>query len=87
MTIEERLDRLEAKLGSHDEMVRELRDAFTVMAHLESEQSKALRDHREWLIGHDRWMLEMRERDKILDERIANLVSGFGEFMRRADEH
>jgi len=85
MTIEERMDRLEAKLGSQDELVRELRDAVTVTAQLEARQGKALREHSEWLEQHDREMRELRERDKILDERIANLVSGFGEFIRRND--
>lgn len=118
MTIEERMDRLEAKLGSQDELVRELRDAMTVTARLESrhyqmvqdhqkwleeetlatarhreaqarhevwieEHDRALARHEGWLEEHDRGMRELRERDKLLDDRIAKLVSGFGEFMRR----
>jgi len=34
--MEERVDRLEKSLGIQDEMVRELRDAVTVTAHLEA---------------------------------------------------
>jgi uncharacterized coiled-coil protein SlyX len=132
MTIEERMDRLEAKLGSQDELVRELRDAMTVNARLESRHSQMVEDHQKWLEEetlaiarhrewmthhgealarhdealarhdeavarhdealarhevwleeHDRGMRELRERDKLLDDRIAKLVSGLGEFMRR----
>jgi hypothetical protein len=32
---------------------------------------------------HAQWMKEHKEQMKELDVRIANLVSGFGEFMRR----
>src|SRR5580658_5618433 len=99
MTIEERMDRLKAKLGSQDEVVRELRDAMTVNARLGSrhsqmveghqkwleEETLALVRHREWMIRHDealsrhegwleehdRGMRELRERDKLLDDRIA----------------
>lgn len=92
MTIEERMDRLEAKLGSQDEMVHELRDAVTVTAQLEARQSRALREHTLWLEEHDQAVKvhdqAMKVHDqamKDLDARIASLVSGFGEFMRRSD--
>jgi len=85
MTIEERMDRLEAKLGSQDELVRELRDAVTVTAELEARQSKALREHSMWLEEHDRAMKDHNLAIEDLDTRIASLVSGFGEFLRRAD--
>lgn len=86
MTIEERMDRLEARLGSQDEMVRELRDAVTVTAQLEARQSHALRDHTEWLQEHDRAMKAHDAAMKDLDERIRQLVSGFGEFIRRSEK-
>lgn len=86
MTIEERMDRLEAKLGSQDELVRELRDAVTVTAELEARQSKVLREHSHWLEEHDRAMKAHDMAMKVLDERIADLVSGFGEFIRRAEK-
>ena len=99
MTMEERVDRLEARLGSQDALVRELRDAVTVTAELEARQSRALRDHTAWLEehdlamkahdasmkAHDLAMLEFRENGKILDRRIADLVSAFGEFIRRSE--
>ena len=79
------MDRLEAKLGSQDELVRELRDAVTVTAELEARQSKALREHSMWLEEHDRAMKDHNLAIEDLDTRIASLVSGFGEFLRRAD--
>lgn len=83
MTLEERMDKLEKALGSQDELVRELRDAVTVTAQLEARQGRVLKEHGDWLADHDRNMKEHEEAMKILDIRIANLVSGFGEFMRR----
>jgi len=92
MTIEERMDRLEAKLGSQDEMVRELRDAVTVTARLEAQQGRLARGHSEAIVEHEKWLQEhdaaMKAHDfamKQLDTRISDLVSGFGEFMRRVD--
>ena len=90
MTLEQRMDKIEKALGSNDVLVRELRDAVTVTAQLEARQGRVLKEHGEWLEAHDRalkehaeWMKEHKERMKELDVRIANLVSGFGEFMRR----
>lgn len=97
MTIEERMSRLEKAFGANDDLVRELRDAVTVSAYMEARREKIVKDHSEWLISHDqamrahdRAMLELKESAKtqqeqgrILDERIAKLVSGIGEFMRR----
>lgn len=82
MTLEERMDKLEKALGSQDSLVRELRDAVTVTAQLEARQGRMLKEHSEWLAEHDRNMKEHHEAMKVLDVRIANLVSGFGEFMR-----
>jgi uncharacterized coiled-coil protein SlyX len=93
MTIEERMDRMEAAYGTQSELIRELRDAVTVTAALEARQGRLVKEHGEWLAFHDKAMKEhdqrMKEHDermKTLDDRIANLVSGFGEFMRRNNE-
>jgi uncharacterized coiled-coil protein SlyX len=94
MTIEERMDRLEKAWGSQDDAVRGLRDAVTVTAQLEARQGRVVKEHGEWLASHERAMdqyakeraqfvKEHQEAMKALDVRIANLVSGFGEFMRR----
>jgi uncharacterized coiled-coil protein SlyX len=83
MTLEERMDKLERSLGSQDTLVRELRDAVTVTAQLEARQSRLVREHSEWLAEHVQHMRDHDEAMKDLDVRISNLVSGFGEFMRR----
>jgi len=90
MTLEERMNKLEKALGSHDALVRELRDAVTVTAQLEARQGRVVKEHGEWLGALELWKEEharnMKEHDeamKVLDVRIANLVSGFGEFIRR----
>jgi len=92
MTLEERMQKMEAAYGTQSDLMRELRDAVTVTAELEARQGRVLKDHGEWLASHEQAMKEhnerMKEHDKamkILDERIANLVSGFGEFMRRKE--
>jgi uncharacterized coiled-coil protein SlyX len=97
MTIEDRLAALEKSAGKQEPMVRELRDAFAVTADLEARQIRLLVDqveevakHADWVKGHraamkemEEWMVEHRAAMKVLDERISNLVSGVGEFMRR----
>jgi uncharacterized coiled-coil protein SlyX len=83
MRIEERMAKLESAFGAQSDLVRELRDAVTVTAQLEARQGRVLKDHRVWLVEHDRAMKEHREEMKILDALIANLVSGVGEFMRQ----
>jgi len=94
MTLEERVAAMEARYGANDELVREIRDAVTATAHMEARHSRALKDHAEWLVNHDAAIIASRQqqeasrrewetRMKDLDERIAHLVSGFGEFMRR----
>jgi uncharacterized coiled-coil protein SlyX len=83
MTIEERMDRLEKRLGQNDELVIELRDALTVTAYLEARQSKVLKEQAGRLVELEEDRKEHKERMKDLDRRIADLVSGFGEFIRR----
>lgn len=85
MTLDERVDRLEARLGSQDELVRELRDAVIVTARLEAQQSRVSREHTEAIVAHQKWLQEHDAAMKVLDERIVDLVSGFGEFMRRTE--
>jgi uncharacterized coiled-coil protein SlyX len=85
MTIEERMDKIERAFGAQDEMVRELRDAVTVTAQMEAYHSRAMRDHAEWLVAHDRGIQEFREQGRALDRRIPDLGSAIGEFMRRRD--
>ena len=83
MTPEERMTRIENHFGRNDDMVRKLRDAVTVTAQLEARQARALKEHTQWLQEHEQGMKEHKQSMKELDKRITNLVSGFGEFMRR----
>jgi uncharacterized coiled-coil protein SlyX len=78
MTLEERMQKMEAAYGTQSELMKELRDAVTVTAQLEARQGRVLRKHGEWLASHENAMKEHDERMKALDERIAKLVSGFG---------
>jgi len=83
MTLEERMQKMEAAFGTQSDLMRELRDAVTITAELEARQSRVLKEHTEWLVFHDKALREHDERMKTIDERIARLVSGVGEFMRR----
>jgi uncharacterized coiled-coil protein SlyX len=83
MTLEERMQKIEAAFGAQSDLVIELRDAVTVTASLEARQGRLLKEHSHWLASHEKAMKEHDDRMKTLDERIAGLVSGMGEFMRR----
>ena len=92
MTLEERMKKMEDAYGTQSDLMRELRDAVNVTAYLEARQGRVLKEHGEWLEehaaamkGHDAAMKAHDAAMKALDERIARLVSGFGEFMRRDD--
>ena len=99
MTLEERMKKMEDAYGTQSDLMRELRDAVNVTAYLEARQGRVLKEHGEWLEEHEAAMkahdaameahdAAMKAHDaamKALDERIARLVSGFGEFMRRDD--
>ena len=61
MTIEERVGGLEARLGKNDALVVELRDAMTATAHMEARQSRALKEHAEWLQEHDQAIIASRQ--------------------------
>jgi hypothetical protein len=69
---------------------KEVDDALAVMGGLQARQARVLADHAEWLDSHQRamqkhqeWLQAHDRAMKDLDERIGNLVSGLGEFMRR----
>jgi uncharacterized coiled-coil protein SlyX len=83
MTLEQRMSAMEAAYGKQSELMRELRDAVTVTAHLEARQGKILVEHGEWLRQHEAAVKKFDEDMVELKERISGLVSGIGEFMRR----
>jgi hypothetical protein len=43
--------KLESAFGAQSDLVRELRDAVTVTAQLEAQQSRALKEHSHWLVA------------------------------------
>ncbi len=67
--------------------IKELQETAIVTAHIQARHSAMRKEHIEWLHSHDLAMAEIRkaeaERGKAIDERIAALVSGIGEFMRK----
>jgi uncharacterized coiled-coil protein SlyX len=94
MTLQQRVDKLEAFFGSQDKMVRELRDAVTVTAELEAAQSRRLKEHAhelaahaDWLRRHDdsiqKFVEEHNRAMKEIDKRIADLVSAIGRLLPR----
>ncbi len=96
MTLEERMDSLEARVGKDDEMIRALRDAVTATAHMEAANSRAIKEHAYWLVKQDEAIARSREEHdrritehdlamRELDRRIADLVGGSGEFIRRTN--
>ncbi len=89
MTLEDRVAGIELRLGANDELVQSLKEAMIVTAHLEAHQSRLLKEHSLLLKEEEAARIagrrEFEEWKKFIDERIANLVSGFGEFMLRLE--
>jgi hypothetical protein len=96
MTLDERVQRLENSWGKSAPLVCELRDAVMVTAELENRQGKILKDaleriaeHNEWaqhtkrVAEHEVWFARHEAAMKVLDERIATLVSVIGELIRK----
>jgi hypothetical protein len=84
--------RVDAALARIREKFTDLEDAMVVQAHLEKGMAEQLKNHArilakhdEMVERHDAWIAEAAEREKHLDERIQNLVSGMAEWMRRTD--
>jgi hypothetical protein len=82
---------------SMEEAIKELRETVIVMSGIQARQAQLLKDHAEWLAGHDKAMLEIREAGRKTDERIAKLgvetderiaklVSAIGEYIRQPKE-
>jgi predicted nucleic acid-binding Zn-ribbon protein len=77
-----------------EDNIRRLRESLTVTSAQVLRHEDAIKDHEEWLRSHelamsksaarhDKEMAEIRAAGKALDKRIADLVSGIGEFMRK----
>lgn len=64
----------------------EIRQAAIVIAGIQARQAELLKDHAEWLAGHDKAMTEIREAGRNTDARIERLVSAIGEWLLRHPE-
>jgi len=84
VTLEERMTWLEARAGKDDEMIRALRDAVTVNVQMEAANSRALKDHAEWLVAHDQALI--RSREEMIRSR-EEMIRSREEFDRRMQAH
>lgn len=66
--------------------LKELQDAAIVIAGIQARQAELLKDHAEWLAGHDKAMTEIREAGRNTDARIERLVSAIGQWLLRQPE-
>jgi hypothetical protein len=67
----------------NDARFKALEDAMLVQVHLEKRMGEIARQHTEWLASHESGLKDLRERDRIIDDRINKLVSSIGELIRR----
>lgn len=51
--------------------IKDLQDTLAVTAAIQERHNELLKDHAEWLAGHDKAMLEIREAGRATDRRIA----------------
>jgi hypothetical protein len=63
------------------EAIKELQETAVVMSGIQRCQAELLKEHSEWLVSHDKAMIDIREVGRQTDERIAKLVSAIGEWM------
>jgi hypothetical protein len=69
--------RLKALEGAH----RELEDSFIVMTHLETKQSRLIKEQAEYMAGHEARLREAEQRNRDVDVRIEKLVSAIGSIL------
>ena len=62
-------------------VIKGLQETATVMAGIQARQAEALKNHGEWLQEHHRVMAELRNRDRVIDERLDKLVVAIGELI------
>jgi hypothetical protein len=74
------LEILEQNVGRHEEWLAKHEQAVAEHAKWQDQWNRE-REQRQR--EDEQWRREQRERDRILDERIANLVSAIGEYIRR----
>ena len=77
-------------MSEMEKVLKSLQETSIVMSGIQERQATAIREHAEWLVAHDKAIVEMRELGRKTDERLAGLgeridalVSAMGEFLRR----
>jgi hypothetical protein len=73
---------LEKPTQSHVKLMTECKLAWSRHKEFVEEQNREWERQQERWKQHDRWRQEEKERGVELDRRIAQLVSGIGEFIR-----
>jgi len=72
------MDDFETRLKALENAHRELEDSFIVMTHLETKQSRMIKEQAEYMAGHEARLREADQRNREVDLRIEKLVSAIG---------
>jgi hypothetical protein len=72
------MDDFESRLKVLENARRELEESFIVMTHLETKQSRMIKEQAEYLAGHETRLREAEQRNSEVDVRIEKLVSAIG---------
>ena len=62
--------------------IKELQETAVVMTHMQARHAALSKDHGEWLADHSKAIVEIRELQRVTDERIQKL----SELQRATDE-
>jgi len=72
------MDDFETRLKALENAHRELEESFIVMTHLETKQSRMIKEQAEYMAGHEVRLREADQRNREVDLRIEKLVSAIG---------
>jgi hypothetical protein len=75
------MDDFESRLKVLENAHRELEDSFIVMTHLETKQSRLIKEQAEYMAGHETRLREAEQRNRDVDVRIEKLVSAIGSLL------
>lgn len=64
------MDDFETRLKALESAHRELEDSFIVMTHLETKQSRMIKEQAEYMAGHEARLREAEQRNHEVDVRI-----------------
>jgi hypothetical protein len=75
------MDDFETRLKVLENAHRELEESFIVMTHLETKQSRLIKEQAEYMAGHEVRLREAEQRNSDVDVRIEKLVSAIGSIL------